>query len=108
MKVKNVCRQPLCLQGQSGGIHLMPGEVRTVEEGDLAPRQTQALVKQGLLQVIAIPAEGSGFRVAGSGKNQKANTTNPKPGTQNPQPSFLPEPGTQNPELANRREATHG
>ena len=52
MKVKNVSRQPLCVQGQSGGIHLMPGEVRTVKEGDLAPRQTQTLLKQGLLQVI--------------------------------------------------------
>ena len=95
MKVKNVSRQPLCVQGQSGGIHLMPGEVRTVKEGDIAPRQTQTLVKQGLLQVIATPSESSGFRVAGSGTKQKKTTTNP-------------EPGTQNPELADQREATHG
>ncbi len=52
MKVKNVSRQPLCLQGQAGGIHLMPGEVREVGDGELGSSQAVNFLKQGLLQVL--------------------------------------------------------
>ena len=57
----------------------MPGEVRTVKEGDLAPRQTQTLVKQGLLQVVT----GDGLLVTKKPKGPPPSTSNPQPVTSN-------------------------